>query len=215
MDPLTKTCSKCGVEKPRIEFNKNATIKSGLHSACKSCCAVACKIWYRANVEKRRVYGKEWRTTHAEIKHATDTAWRKANSKRIKVTSKNYRINNPNKVLLYRAINKEKRQIQQKIWHLAHPQTVRVYAHNRRARAMKVQGTHTPADIQILYATQQAQCFYCGSWLLKYHIDHKIPLNRIELHPTNDIANLCLACPSCNLRKHTKTAEEFLKSFKR
>jgi len=40
-------------------------------------------------------------------------------------------------------------------------------------------------------------------------IDHKIPLAR---HGSNELSNLVLACHSCNMRKGTMIAEEFLAS---
>lgn len=60
----------------------------------------------------------------------------------------------------------------------------------------------------ILWEEQKGKCFYCKSKLDIFHVDHKIPLSRGGLHDEN---NLCLACPSCNLKKHAKTEEEFRK----
>ncbi len=50
-------------------------------------------------------------------------------------------------------------------------------------------------------------CFYCHESVDKYHIDHMKPLSRGG-KSTKD--NLCVACPTCNLSKHTQTAEEFM-----
>jgi 5-methylcytosine-specific restriction endonuclease McrA len=44
------------------------------------------------------------------------------------------------------------------------------------------------------------------------HLDHVIPLAWGGLH---DISNLCLACPTCNLRKHIKTGDEFREQLKK
>lgn len=51
------------------------------------------------------------------------------------------------------------------------------------------------------------KCAYCGKECLgRYHIDHKIPVSR---GGGNEIENLALSCPHCNLVKYTKTDIEF------
>ena len=37
MTPKTKVCSRCGRRKPAKSFNRNATHKDGLQSACRPC----------------------------------------------------------------------------------------------------------------------------------------------------------------------------------
>ncbi len=58
---------------------------------------------------------------------------------------------------------------------------------------------------------------YCGTEMLlgvpnsnpqQETLDHKIPLSRGGRH---EVLNWCLACRNCNQRKHTKTAEEFVR----
>ncbi len=105
--------------------------------------------------------------------------------------------------------NKEHRREYNNRWYktpqgLAH---ARRHNQNRRARKLKAEGSFTAEDIKDLYATQGGRCYYCSVDLKEgYHIDHMTPLIR---GGRNDVSNLCLACPRCNLRKHTKTAEEF------
>lgn len=52
-DCTTKTCIKCGVEKPVTAFNKNKQNKDGLNGKCKDCMKE-----YRANYyeKKQRTY---------------------------------------------------------------------------------------------------------------------------------------------------------------
>ena len=86
---------------------------------------------------------------------------------------------------------------------------------NRRARKNAASGTHTLQQIQELLKRQDYRCYYaaCGrakfekrSGRYVYHIDHVIPLSR---GGSNDISNLVLACPVCNLKKHNKYPWEF------
>jgi 5-methylcytosine-specific restriction endonuclease McrA len=79
----------------------------------------------------------------------------------------------------------------------------------RRARKLSQAGA-VPHNIEeILFEKQSGLCFYCSGDLnlTGYHQDHKMPLAKGGLH---DETNLCLACPSCNVRKSTKTVEQFM-----
>lgn len=68
-------------------------------------------------------------------------------------------------------------------------------------------------DIQQLMCAQDARCAYCRELLSgRYHIDHKLPVSR---GGTNDLANLHITCPRCNMRKGAMTHEEFLVSKRR
>lgn len=60
---------------------------------------------------------------------------------------------------------------------------------------------------------QGRRCAYCLCDIASlFHIDHKTPIVR---GGTNDPENLHLTCPTCNLRKHDMTHEEFMASKKR
>lgn len=64
-----------------------------------------------------------------------------------------------------------------------------------------------------LYCRQDARCAYCGAALRDgYHIDHKTPVSR---GGGNEVENLQLTCPRCNMRKSNLTHEEFLVSKRR
>lgn len=77
---------------------------------------------------------------------------------------------------------------------------------NRHHRKLKTLGD-VPTNIkEILFLEQEGICFYCKFSLEESHLEHKVPISRGGLH---DRSNLCLSCPDCNLRKGTKTVEEF------
>jgi hypothetical protein len=82
-----------------------------------------------------------------------------------------------------------------------------VHSTNRRARKRSAGGNFTPKDIQKLYAAQKGLCWWCSCKLSKkYHIDHRIPISR---GGTNQLDNICLSCPRCNLTKYNKMPWEF------
>ncbi len=67
-------------------------------------------------------------------------------------------------------------------------------------------------DLGRMMCEQDAKCAYCKQLLTVYHIDHKMPVSR---GGTNDIENLQLTCPRCNMRKGAMTHEEYLASKRR
>ena len=82
-----------------------------------------------------------------------------------------------------------------------------VCRHRRMSRKLNAKDSFTADDIKDLYATQGGSCYYCSVEIENgFHVDHMTPLSR---GGRNDVSNICLACAPCNLKKHTKTAEEF------
>lgn len=132
-----------------------------------------------------------------------------------------------NKKLNHRK-NKDKERNQKKIWYenRRHEEIARIRLwqkanpdrikrtkeqvaeqhHRRRTLKLKADGWHCKCDIKFLYQRQYGLCAYCGRALeQKYHVDHIIALSR---GGSNWRRNLALACPSCNLRKHTRRWEQ-------
>jgi 5-methylcytosine-specific restriction endonuclease McrA len=80
----------------------------------------------------------------------------------------------------------------------------------RAALQRQASGAHTAAEILQMVEDQGGLCAYCEVPLDGvYSVDHMIPLSR---GGGNDWSNLAITCPPCNMRKHTRTAEEFLAS---
>ncbi len=79
----------------------------------------------------------------------------------------------------------------------------------RRATARNAEGRFTVNDIEELFIKQEGLCVYCQVDLrdLGFHRDHMIPLVR---GGSNEIRNIQLLCPKCNMKKHKQTHDEFL-----
>ena len=84
-----------------------------------------------------------------------------------------------------------------------------VKAAERRAIIYSLNDHYCVEDIEQKFREQEGLCYYCDIDLrnVGFHRDHMIPLSR---GGTNSRENICLTCRPCNLRKNTKTADEFL-----
>lgn len=66
----------------------------------------------------------------------------------------------------------------------------------------------TTDDLERMLHCQSGHCYYCGTDITdRYHLEHKTPLSRGGEH---SLDNVCLACPSCNASKGSKTEDEFV-----
>ena len=59
---------------------------------------------------------------------------------------------------------------------------------------------------KLIFQEKWIDCVYCGN--LATHIDHKKPLS---IGGTNEPKNLRPVCGICNVKKQSKTHEEFIK----
>lgn len=96
-------------------------------------------------------------------------------------------------------------------WIEKNPDRKREVARNsmrrRRATLRAAKGKHTVQEIRELVAHSKGLCWWCGkSFGNSYQIDHRIPLAR---GGSDDIANLCVTCPSCNRHKNDKLPQEW------
>lgn len=72
----------------------------------------------------------------------------------------------------------------------------------RRARKRLAGGKFTREQIADLYSKQRGCCAWCGLKLGDvYHRDHRVSLSA---GGSNDISNMEILCPTCNLRKGAK-----------
>lgn len=84
----------------------------------------------------------------------------------------------------------------------------------RVARLAGAPGSFTAGEFRALVEAHDGKCAYCGK-RTDLTADHRIPLCRTELTPTNWIENILPACVSCNSRKGRMTESEFREWLRR
>lgn len=90
-----------------------------------------------------------------------------------------------------------------KRWKLANPHKVKSY---RRKRHDQME----PIDNEdLIDKIDTRKCYWCGCRLNGiFHYDHIIPISK---GGRNIVANLAASCPTCNLSKHAKMPNDFIK----
>jgi len=183
--------------------------------------------WRPANKEHLRAYSKKYQSANRAEILAKKAAVRDRTRAQINAYAREYyqrkRLERLAYAAAYRAANKAIVRARYKAWRDAnadiaraackawvasHPDEARAHTQARRARKKGNGGRLSRGITKKLMEDQNGLCAYCSADLaLGHHLDHKIPLVRGGLHVD---ANVQLTCPLCNMRKHSKTHEEFL-----
>lgn len=207
-----KTCTKCGETKLKSDFSKMPSSKDGLYPSCKMCRSKSRKesyeknpkphkerslAFYYANKEKISEYHAKRYSDNPEKKKMSSSKWRSENKEEANRRSAEYRLANPEKTsaLVTR-------------WHRSHPNEMRIYRQNRRARVRQNGGKLSQEIASKLLKLQGGKCACCGLPLgSDYHLDHIMPL---ALGGSNTDDNIQLLRSTCNLQKHTKHPVDFM-----
>lgn len=107
-----KACTKCNVEKPFTEFNKDSGAPSGLSYTCKSCAREASRAWHQANKD----------TEAFKARRDAYSAYRKTDEFRAKRRATRDLVKNREDCKKYAAKNKEKIAARHKANRLANPE---------------------------------------------------------------------------------------------
>ena len=176
--------------------------------------------WYMKNREKNIERARQWALAHPKEKAASSKKstykWRANNPEIAREQSlasqRKRRKEQPKHVREVRQVweeaNPDKHYSYTKKWRAKNPELLLAQARRHRALKHGAQGSYTLHELEQLYKYQYGHCFYCRDELRPgYHADHMTPLCR---GGSNDISNICLSCPTCNLSKNALTHEEFL-----
>lgn len=186
-DPTTKTCRKCGADKPLSDFPRNTTTRDRLSCWCKKCHNTATNTSARRDIERYREYHRQY-----------DRNYNRTSEKRRK----------------WRQMDRQRKPDHYRQMHKRSMSTPSARAlrriRNAQRRAGIGDGRLRRELIGLRQKQQRGKCYWCGALLdSSYHLDHVIPISR---GGTNDPSNLVLACPPCNLSKSDKLPHEWAKS---
>ena len=188
----TKTCTKCKREQDVIQFSKDVTRKDGLFPQCNTCLAA-----YRASHrEGKAEYNAAYREAHREDIAKLKVKYREEHRAEIAISRK-----------AYRAAHRQEIAASFSVWQKSNLDKCRSYNNKRRAHRAGNGGSHTAQEVRRQGCVQGWLCWWCGNDCKdEWHEDHLIPLSR---GGHNDITNIVISCPTCNLKKHNKTPDEF------
>jgi len=102
---MTKTCTKCQVEKPLGEFYKNKNSKDGLFSQCKNCQNLAKQQWRKNNPEKRAAMRRAYYQKYPEKRAEERRRYRQRYPERKAEERRRWRKNQP--AAIYKITNKQ------------------------------------------------------------------------------------------------------------
>ncbi len=179
-----------------------------LDKKCVECKRARAREYGAKNPHRIQERKKKWIVENPERHKETQRKWRSENIEHRRELSRSYWAKNPElareKKRKYRAANPHRHKADAKRWIAKNPDKARALLHNRRARLRGAKGTHTAKEIQDLLLKQRTRCANSScvaSIKLKYHKDHIMPL---ILGGSNDIKNIQLLCPTCNMSKGRK-----------
>ena len=226
-----KTCTRCLIEKPASEFNKQSANKDGLSYRCRSCTK---ELYYekhehnketmrrraRDQYEKRREYVA---STADRSRELSKVRYKKNREKILRTAKEKYRTEKYTASrLVYYQNNKQRIKQRNKEYAKNNPDKGRQKSARRRVREKEniSYGPDAPT-LKKLLERDGSSCYYCGCVLdlaprtrggsvakNAVEIDHKIPISRGGRH---SLENTVLACRKCNGEKSAKTDEEYLK----
>lgn len=219
-DGLSGSCKSCKLTASKFNYQTNKTRRritgKAWREANRERKRAVSKAWHDANKERESKTHKAWYKTHKEKVLAACKAWAKANPARRRASDRKSKIARKEKIVAYSKAyyeaNRERCSIANRAWRQKNRQAVATNKQRRRARKRNASGQFTANQIARLYELQKGRCWWrgpsCSVYLSKgYHIDHRVPLAK---GGTNDISNIVLACPHCNLSKQDKLPADFI-----
>lgn len=235
-----KTCTYCGKTLPATTeyFSKNGNCKYGLNARCKECRSLIRRERYANNPEYReeaKSRAREWVENNSEKAKRTSELYRDKHRQEALDRIMKWREENPEKYQAQLERRKEqyaenpererkrnrkyyrdnKEDIKEYVaeWRNDNPELHRIYSASYRARKSKADGSYTAEELQERIEEQGYMCFYCSHPLEDdYHVDHYYPLSN---GGSNDIENIVIACPTCNMKKSARDPHEFMASIGR
>lgn len=128
---LMKTCSKCLIEKQKLEFYNDKRKPDGLSSSCRKCRSIQCSEYRKYNREKIAGQKREYYEKNKNKKAEYDKEYRRKNKSRIKKRDADYKNANQDAVKARKsqwyARNKERLAAKAHERYIKHREEIREY----------------------------------------------------------------------------------------
>lgn len=182
-----KTCTKCGIEKPKSEFHRSSKTKDGIITQCKPCKSKIIAEWYERNPGKSKQYALKSYYKYHEEKKAKSREYKASNQERLKQNMKSWRAANREYTRKYYEENKA--------W-------FKTWNANRRAQINKA--TVRWADFEKIKSIYERAMGLTKETGVQHHVDHIIPLNSKYVCGLHVEYNLQILTESENLAKSNR-----------
>lgn len=180
---VSRICSKCGINKPIGEFNKNHRKREGFENNCNECLRSYTRKYKKDNKESVNAFNREYNRKNPEVKRESDRKW------------------------IERGDNRQKKNAADKEYRKSHPASREYNAINlarRRARLRNAVGKVSAREWRDILNFYDNTCLSCGRNDIKLTLDHIVPLIS---GGSNSVDNVQPLCGSCNSRKSRKTID--------
>ena len=180
-----KTCKKCLVEKPIVDFNKRSDSKDGLSHECRYCSKLRGKNYYKINEDKLKKYQENFYLKNSEHIKNRVKSYREENIEKIRDYDRKRRENRKDYLNVYF----KKRRENDVLFRLSS------YLRNRTRKFLSNRSKPTKEIIGIELGELRLylESLFCegmswdnyGTW----HIDHIIPLSSAKSE--DELLKLC------------------------
>lgn len=231
MSEVTKTCSKCGVEKPLTEFQWRKD-HNAPRADCKVCCKIRATEYRKAHLEQHNARTRAWARANPEKARASVRAWELANPERHREANRKWQREHPETARAYRVANaksirarvkkwqennREKSRAWTKAWALANPEkqkarSQRWYKNNsdkstaktQWRQAQKLRATPVWANEFFIDEAYHLAKLRTEATGFKWHVDHIVPLRSKLVCGLHWEGNLQVIPAVENMKKHNR-----------
>jgi len=224
-----KRCTKCKNWHPSTSefFHSDRNRSDGLFPWCKKCVATPrrreveiIEMGHKRCIKCKRILPATREYFHVSKTHryGVQTRCKLCASIERKTYHEMFREDDAIRQKAYRNSHAEENKQRLRAYCKNNPDKYKTYNHNRGARKKAIPGILTEQQIQQKLKAQKYRCYYSACDHAKFekkngqyifHLEHTIPLSRIEEGPRNDVDYVVLSCPTCNLSKHDKLPHEW------
>ena len=157
--------------------------------------------------DRKRIQSRYRYSKNPEPKRTRSIAWAKSNPDKVKEKHKKWVENNSERLKAWRRDYQIKRCKNDPEFYASRVSM----GHTRRClKSGNVNQKPIKDFIKSVRSKRTAVCYYCQKQVSTkdVHFDHMVPLSKGGPH---SVENLCVSCAHCNLSKHDKMLQDFVK----